>query len=111
MLSNHILCYDFSLLLVNNKSSIVNVSIIQKDISDHKNSLQRFNSTIRESVFPSMTNHHSQWPIYIRLYGLSKSDVNAANVLTESKRYSQAIHFYTQAFEKAPMVKIIGENL
>ena len=32
------------------------------------------------------------------------------NVLTESKRYSQAISFYTQVFEKAPMVKIIGDK-
>jgi hypothetical protein len=31
----------------------------------------------------------------------SDSDVGAANVLTESKRYSHAIYFYGQAFEKA----------
>jgi hypothetical protein len=40
----------------------------------------------------------------------SDSDVSAANVLTESKRYSHAIYFYGQAIEK-PLVKIIGENL
>jgi hypothetical protein len=39
--------------------------------------------------------------LHCRLYDLAKSDLKAANTLTNNSHYLQAIYFYAQAFEKA----------